>query len=114
MKFFAAKRRAVLLGATLGLFLIAALPVVALAAPKDTKCGTDIGCVKKFGDDAIAKRQTSLDEATTKINGLVTKGHLTSTQASPLLDQINTNKSGLSTLKTKLDGETDITAARTD
>ncbi len=117
MKFFAAKRRIAFLGATLGLLLIAALPAIALAAPKqvnETKCGTDIACVKKFGDDAIAKRQTSLDGLATKINGLVTKGHLTSTQANPLLDQINTNKSGLSALKTKLDGETDITAARTD
>jgi hypothetical protein len=117
MTFFTAKRRIVLLGATLGLLLLAALPTIALAAPKqadETKCGTDVACVKKFGDDAIAKRLTSLDGLATKINGLVSKGHLTSTQASPLLDQINTNKSGLSALKTKLDGETDITAARAD
>jgi uncharacterized protein YukE len=117
MKLFAAKRRVAFLGATLGLLLIAALPAIALAAPKqanETKCGTDIACVKKAGDDLIAKRQTSLDAMATKINGLVTKGHLTSTQANPLLDQINTNKSGLSALKTKLDGETDIAAARTD
>jgi hypothetical protein len=117
MTFFTAKRRIVLLGATLGLLLLAALPTIALAAPRqadETKCGTDIACVKKFGDDAIAKRLASLDGLATKINGLVSKGHLTSTQANPLLDQINTNKSGLSALKTKLDGETDITAARTD
>jgi hypothetical protein len=114
MKFFATKRRIAFFGATLALILTAALPVIALAAPQETRCGTDIACVKKFGDDAIAKRQTSLDGLTTKINGLVSKGHLTSAQAGPLLGQITTNKNGLATLKTKLDGETDITAARAD
>ena len=115
MKFsFPKGRRTVFFGATLALLLSAALPAIALAAPQDTRCGTDIACVKKFGDDAIAKRQTSLDGATTRINGFVTKGALTSTQAGPLLDQITTNKNGLASLKTKLDGETDITAARTD
>src|SRR5262249_39329518 len=44
----------------------------------------------------------------------VSKGHLTNAQASPLLDQITTNKNGLSALKTKLDGETEIAAARQD
>jgi len=115
MKFsFPKGRRTVFFGATLALLLTAAIPAIALAAPQDTKCGTDISCVKKFGDDAIAKRQTSLDAATTKINGFVSKNALTSTQAGPLLDQITTNKNGLASLKTKLDGETDITAARTD
>jgi hypothetical protein len=115
MKFsFLKGRRTIFFGAALALLLTAALPALALAAPQDTRCGTDIACVKKFGDDAIAKRQTSLDAATTRINGFVTKGALTSTQAGPLLDQITTNKNGLSGLKTKLDGETDITAARTD
>jgi hypothetical protein len=115
MKFsFPKGRRTVFFGATLALLLSAALPAIALAAPQDTRCGTDIACVKKFGDDAIAKRQTSLVGATTRINGFVTKGALTSTQAGPLLDQITTNKNGLASLKTKLDGETDITAARTD
>jgi hypothetical protein len=118
MKFSAAKRhlgrRLAFFGAALALLLTAALPTVALAAPNVTKCGTDIACVKKFGDDAIAKRQASLDVATGKINGLVSKGSLTSAQAGPLLDQITTNKNGLSALKTKLDAETDITAARTD
>jgi len=115
MKFsFPKGRRTVFFGATLALLLTAAIPAIALAAPQDTKCGTDISCVKKFGDDAIAKRQTSLDAATTKINGFVSKNALTSTQAGPLLDQITTNKNGLASLKTKLDGETDITGARTD
>jgi hypothetical protein len=115
MKFSSLKgRRIAFFGATLAVLLTAALPAVALAAPQETRCGTDIACVKKFGDDAIAKRQTSLDAATTKINGFVSKGALTSTQAGPLLDQITTNKNGLASLKTKLDGETDITPARTD
>jgi hypothetical protein len=115
MKFaFPKGRQTFFFGATLALLLTAAVPASALAAPQDARCGTDIACVKKFGDDAIAKRQASLDTATTKINGFVSKGALTSTQAGPLLDQINTNKSGLASLKTKLDGETDITAARTD
>jgi hypothetical protein len=114
MKFsFPKGRWTIFFGATLAL-LTAAIPAIALAAPQDTRCGTDIACVKKFGDDAIAKRQTSLDAATTKINGFVSKSALTSTQAGPLLDQITTNKNGLASLKTKLDGETDITAARTD
>jgi len=115
MKFsFPKGRRTIFFGATLALLLTAAVPAIALAAPQDTRCGTDISCVKKFGDDAIAKRQTSLDAATTRINGFVSKNALTSTQAGPLLDQITTNKNGLASLKTKLDGETDITAARTD
>jgi len=115
MKFsFPKGRRTIFFGATLALLLTAALPAIALAAPQDTRCGTDIACVKKFGDDAVAKRQTSLDAATTRINGFVTKGALTGAQAGPLLDQITTNKNGLASLKTKLDGETDIAAARTD
>ncbi|HEX9069870.1 MAG TPA: hypothetical protein VF807_13940 [Ktedonobacterales bacterium] len=106
--------------ATAALMLAAAVTPVALAAPARadvTKCSAQsnpLQCIQLFGDSEIAKRLTSLQEATTKVNAIVTKGQLTNAQAQPLLSQISTDESGLHALKTKLDAETTVEAARAD
>jgi chromosome segregation ATPase len=101
-------RRLPLLAAALA--LAALLPTAALSAP--AIC--DLACVKQLGDKLIAQRLTSLAEANTKVMDQQTKGHLTAAQATRLLGEITENTNGLTALKTKLDGDTDLTTARTD
>lgn len=108
-------RLALFAGAAL-LALAVAAPLTALAAPKaDAKCDPkDIKCVIAFGDQRIQDRLDAL----TKLNGKVTDAlngkHITSDQANTLSSDIATNTTGLQNLKAKLDGESDIAAARTD
>jgi hypothetical protein len=95
---------------------VAALAGTALAAPADTtptpttKC-TAVACVQQVGDAKIAERLAALD----KLAGDA-QNHkaLTDQQRQTILSDVQTNKDGLSALKTKLDGETDINAARAD
>ncbi len=106
-------RRLVLLGAALALALAALLPAVALAAPR-TPAACDLACLQKFGDDQIAARLQSLSDLSTKIDGLVTKNLLTSDQAATLKGKIQDAVNNLTTLKQKIDGDTDTTTARAD
>jgi len=106
-------RRLILLGATLALVLAALVPAVALAAPR-TPAVCDLTCLKKFGDDQIAARLQSLSDLSTKIDGLVSKNQLTSDQASTLKGKIQDAVNNLTTLKQKIDGDTDTTTARAD
>ena len=82
----------------------------AAAAPA-ASCGNDLGCVQKAGDVLIAARIAALD----KLNDTAA-GHknLTSDQKSTIAQDVTTNKNGLSALKTKLDAETTVDAARAD
>jgi hypothetical protein len=88
--------------------MVAALPTIALAAPKTSQNpqACNLSCLQTFGDTAIGKRQTSLQAETAKINTQVSKGHLTNDQATPLLNKISSNESGLTTLKNSLDAIT--------
>lgn len=124
-------RRLSLLGAALGLLLVAVVPTFAQAAPRAsgatathnvaasaTPC--PLSCVQAFGDKLIAARIASLNEASSKISALQTKGALTTNQANAFLQpgnirtSIPANISGLQQLQTKLDAETSETAARED
>jgi len=106
-------RRLVLLGAALALALVALVPAVALAAPR-AQAVCDLACLQKFGDDQIAARLQSLSDLSTKIDGLVSKNQLTSDQATTLKSAIQDNVNNLTTLKQKIDGDTDVTTARAD
>jgi hypothetical protein len=83
---------------------------IAAAAPA-ASCGNDLGCVQKAGDALIVARLASLDKLNT-----TAAGHqgLTSDQKSTIAQDVTTNKNGLSALKTKLDAETTVDAARSD
>src|ERR1051326_1875611 len=87
-----------------------AVSVNTAVAPAAPVC-TTVACVQKFGDVQIAARVVALDKLK-----LYAQGHkaLTDTQRSTIVNDANTNESGLKDLKTKLDGETDINAAKTD
>ena len=59
----------------------------------------------------ITRRVTSLTELITKINGLK---KLSQTNKTDLTNQVQTEITGLNTLKTKIDADTDIATLRTD
>lgn len=63
------------------------------------------------GDQEIARRLASLATLTTKINAAT---RLTASDKTTLTNEVNDTISGLNTLKTKLDSETTIAAARAD
>jgi F0F1-type ATP synthase membrane subunit b/b' len=125
-------RRLILLGAALALALTALLPAVALAAPK-APAACDLACLKTFGDNQIALRFTALDALSAKITALgpsaqatttpttaatattaTPKGLLTADQVSALQTQVQNEKNSLTTLKQKIDADTDVTTARAD
>lgn len=63
------------------------------------------------GDQEIARRLASLATLAAKINAAT---RLTASDKTTLTNEVNDTISGLNTLKTKLDSETTIAAARTD
>ena len=80
-----------------------------------TKCArTDVKCVIAFGDQRIDERTAALTKLNDKANFQVAAGHITSSQASAIQADVTSNQSGLATLKSKLDAETDADAARQD
>jgi hypothetical protein len=86
-------------------------PGAALAAPQTC---TTVQCVIAFGDQQITNRLNSLNTLSGKITNQRDLGHLTSAQAGTLQGNVTTNQNGLTALKTKLDAETRIAAARQD
>ena len=98
------------------LALAVAAPLTALAAPKaDAKCDPkDIKCVIAFGDQRIQDRLDALTKLNGKVTDALSAKHITSDQANTLTSDIATNTTGLQNLKAKLDGESDIAAARGD
>jgi hypothetical protein len=106
-----------LIGIGFGLVLAASMvvPAAAFAAPK-AAC-PNVQCVITFGDTAISNRLTALTTLCSKVQAQLTAGHLTSAQAGTIEHDCNTasaNYSGLQHLKTTLDAETQISAARKD
>jgi hypothetical protein len=95
---------------------VASLAGTALAAPAAStptpgaKC-TTVACVQQFGDARITERLEALDKLAGDAQGH--KG-ITDSQRQTILSDEQTNKDGLNALKSKLDGETDIQAARAD
>jgi hypothetical protein len=98
------------------LALAVAAPLTALAAPKaGTTCDPkDIKCVIAFGDQRIQDRLDALTKLNGKVTDALSAKHITSDQANALTSDIATNTTGLQNLKAKLDGESDIAAARGD
>jgi hypothetical protein len=102
-----------LLGLTGTAFVSAATAAAAPAA----SCGNDLGCVQKAGDVLIDARIAALD----KLNDTAA-GHknLTSDQKAVIANDVAANENGaanlqgLKPLKTQLDGEKTVAAARTD
>lgn len=64
-----------------------------------------------LADSAISQRLTSLSDASTRINGLV---KLSSDQKTQFTGEITTDVNGLTSLKTKVDGDTDLPTLRAD
>lgn len=107
-----------LVGAGIGAALAIALflPGRTLAAPQDAPCPQPVTlqCAINFGNAAIDKRITSLNTLNGKIQNALSAGHITSEQATSLSADVMTNKSGLTQLRAKLDGDTDLATVRDD
>src|SRR5579859_2261422 len=107
-------KRLILPASMLLCFLSFALvPATALAATQSCTA-KDVKCVIQFGDQQIANRITALN----KLSATVTDDHnkllIDDAHASDLQTDVQTNVTGLNTLKTTLDAETDAKAARQD
>lgn len=110
-------RRLAAFGVLAALAGAAVLPATAIAAPSHAtskpSC-TTVQCVIAFGDARIAQRLTSLKTLNGKVTNQLNAGHISSAQAGSLQSDVTTNQNGLNQLKSKLDAETDISAARQD
>jgi len=111
-------RRLIALGMAASIALGGAGAATALAAPAHsalpTCARTDVKCVIAFGDQRIDERTAALTKLNDKASEQVAAGHITSSQASAIQADVTSNQSGLTALKSKLDAETDATAARQD
>jgi hypothetical protein len=119
MKIFKSLRsmpgRLVALGVLAAVAAAIAIPMTASAAPAGTTaCKGDLTCIKTFGDNRIGDRLTALTNLGNRVSNDLNANRITSDEASSLQSDISTNKSGLNTLKTKLDAETTAAAALTD
>jgi septal ring factor EnvC (AmiA/AmiB activator) len=107
-------RRASLLAMVAVFALGVGLPATALAAPATASAPCNVQCAIAFGNQRIDDRQAALTKLHDHIADQLAKGHITSDQSNALQSDVSTNQSGLSALKTKLDAETDVTAAKQD
>lgn len=100
-----------------GATVVLATPAVSAvsAAPNVTSCtATDVKCVIAFGDQRIDERTAALTKLNDRVNLQIAAGHITTSQVSAIQADVTSNKNGLTTLKGKLDAETDAAAARQD
>jgi hypothetical protein len=109
-------RRLMALGALSLLALGLIVPSTAFAATTTTqKCApTGIHCIITAGDRFIATRQAALTTLSGKVSERLNDKLITNDQANVLQSDISTNQSGLASLKSKLDAETNPQAARLD
>jgi hypothetical protein len=100
----------------LNLLAFAMLPTVALAATSTTpKCtAKDVSCVIQFGNQQISNRITALNKLDATITDDQNKHLIDDDHATSLHSDVQTNVTGLNTLKTTLDAETDAKTARQD
>ncbi len=107
--------RLVLMGATLALTLITSLSAAVAPASAQTAatsgCGQNLQCVIAFGDARIQERLAALNVLIGRVNE---HAYLTSSQKAAIVSDATTNINGLNALKTQLDHETTVAAARTD
>lgn len=92
------------------------VPSTAFAATTSTHtCApTDTQCFITAGDQFIALRQTALTTLSGKVTARENQHLITSDQANVLQSDISTNQSGLASLKSRLDAETNPQGARID
>jgi hypothetical protein len=113
-RFSQSPRRLLLSASMLLCFLSFALvPATALAA-NPTCAPTDVKCVIQFGDQQIANRITALNKLSGRITDHHDKQRISDADADALQADVKTNIDGLNALKTALDAETDVKAARQD
>jgi hypothetical protein len=108
---------AVSLLSALGVLALGALlPASVFAAVNQpARCSaTDVACIVAAGNVLITNRQNSLNTLSSKISTDLNAHKLTADQAGVLQADVTTNRSGLSSLKSKLDAETNARAARQD
>lgn len=102
-------------GGTLGVLALslgnASALSAAAGASTNTADSTRLQTIISSGDKEISRRLTSLNNLSTKINGMT---KLSSSDKASLTSEVNSTISGLNSLKTKLDGETTLTAAKAD
>jgi hypothetical protein len=92
---------------------IMVLPATVFAAPtKPASC--DLACIIHFGDTRINDRLTALTNLSNRVTNALNNQRITQGQATPLQSDISTNQSGLTHLKSTLDGETAPRAALQD
>jgi uncharacterized phage infection (PIP) family protein YhgE len=80
-------------------------------AASEGTCGNNLQCVIAFGNARIQERVTALNTLIARVQA---NQYLTDSQRDAIQTDARTNINGLQTLKTKLDGETNIANARTD
>jgi hypothetical protein len=109
-------RRFGVIGVIVVLALGILVPTTVLAASTSSlRCAAgDVACVIAVGDQDIAVRQTALTTLSGKITAQLNKNTITSDQANALQADVTTNQTGLANLKTTLDAETTMKAARQD
>ena len=107
---------AAVLGGLAALVATAIIPLAGFTshASANLCAPTDVKCVIHYGDLAIGARQVSLSTLNSRVTEQFKDGHITSSDNATLTGDIASNESGLSALKTKLDGDTDAATARAD
>src|SRR5215472_10793273 len=114
-RFLQFPKRLILAASMLLCFLsLALVPATALAASSTTCAPKDVACVIKVGDELIADRIAALNKLSEKVTDDHNKKLIDDDHATALQNDIQTNITGLNTLKTTLDAETEATAARQD
>lgn len=107
-------KQAALAGGALTVLAGASLGAVASAAATTASAGTDqqhLQAIITKGDQEINRRLSSLDGLTSKINA-ATK--LTVSDKTTLANEVSSELTGLTALKTKLDAETTLSGAKAD
>jgi hypothetical protein len=79
--------------------------------PSRTPNADQIAQIKARADAEINRRVTALNSLINRLNGMK---HLSADQKSSLISEIQSNITNLTTLKTKIDADTDLTTLRTD
>ncbi len=106
------------LSSTILIFIITANPALALAqtaTPEATSSGANtterMATLKTKADALITDRVTHLNALLVRINAMA---KLSATDKTTFTTEINTDVSGLNTLKTKIDADTDLVTLRAD
>jgi hypothetical protein len=75
------------------------------------RAGVEVDAVRARCDAAVDKRLTTLDDLTTRVQSAK---RVSDAEKQPLLASIDATRSGLTTLRSEIDGDTQLTDLRTD